>query len=106
LPAALLTRGTLREHVDHWLGALCSEFDRTPVQAPFHAAGGALRKLFILAAIVFALVSTGAATVVTIALTSDAAMALALRYSLALSRANRGYLAFVTFPIWAENSGI
>jgi two-component SAPR family response regulator len=41
LPAALLTRGTLREHVDHWLGALSSEFDRTPVQAPFHAAEGA-----------------------------------------------------------------
>jgi hypothetical protein len=55
---------------------LSSEFDRTPVQAPFHAAEGALPKLFILATIVFALVSTGAATVVTTALTSDAALAL------------------------------
>jgi|HubBroStandDraft_4_1064222.scaffolds.fasta_scaffold255782_1 hypothetical protein len=38
-----------------------------------------MRKLFILVAVTFALVSTGAATVVTTALTSDAAMALALR---------------------------
>jgi hypothetical protein len=38
-----------------------------------------MRKLFILVAIVFALVSDGAATVVTTALTSDAAMALAAR---------------------------
>jgi hypothetical protein len=38
-----------------------------------------MRKLFILFAIAFALVSTGAATVVTTALTSDAAMALAVR---------------------------
>jgi hypothetical protein len=38
-----------------------------------------MRKLFILVAIVFALVSAGAATVVTSALTSDAAMALAVR---------------------------
>jgi hypothetical protein len=36
-------------------------------------------KLFILVAIVFALVSTGTATVVIAALTSDAAMALAVR---------------------------
>ncbi len=41
LPAALLTRGTLREQVDHWLGAISPELDRTPVQAPFHAAEGA-----------------------------------------------------------------
>jgi hypothetical protein len=38
-----------------------------------------MRKLFILFAIVFALVSTGTATVVVTALTSDAAMALAVR---------------------------
>jgi hypothetical protein len=38
-----------------------------------------MRKLFILFAIVFALVSTGTATVVTTALTSDTAMALAVR---------------------------
>jgi hypothetical protein len=37
------------------------------------------RKLFILAAVAFALVSIGAATVVTTALTSDAAMAQAVR---------------------------
>jgi two-component SAPR family response regulator len=41
LPAALLTRGTLREQVDHWLGAISPELDRMPVQAPFHAAEGA-----------------------------------------------------------------
>jgi hypothetical protein len=38
-----------------------------------------MRKVFMIVAIVFALVSTGAATVVTTAPTSDAAMALALR---------------------------
>jgi hypothetical protein len=38
-----------------------------------------MRKLFILVAIVFALVSIGAATVVTTAVTSDAAMALGVR---------------------------
>lgn len=38
-----------------------------------------MRKLFILVTVVFALVSTGAATVVTTALTSDAAMARAIR---------------------------
>jgi hypothetical protein len=38
-----------------------------------------MRKLFILVAVVFALVSTGTATVVTTALTSDAAMALVVR---------------------------
>jgi hypothetical protein len=38
-----------------------------------------MRKLFILVAIVFALVSAGAAAVVATALTSDAAMALAVR---------------------------
>jgi hypothetical protein len=38
-----------------------------------------MRKLFILVAIVFALVSAGAATVVGTALTSDTAMALAIR---------------------------
>jgi two-component SAPR family response regulator len=41
LPAALLTRGTLREQVDYWLGAISPELNRTPVQAPFHAAEGA-----------------------------------------------------------------
>jgi hypothetical protein len=41
LPAALLTHGTLREQVDHWLGAISPELDRTPAQAPFHAAEGA-----------------------------------------------------------------
>jgi len=38
LPAALLTRGTLREQIDHWLGAISPELDRTPNPAPFHAA--------------------------------------------------------------------
>jgi hypothetical protein len=38
-----------------------------------------MRKLFILVAVVFALVSIGTATVVTTALTSDAAMAQAVR---------------------------
>ena len=38
-----------------------------------------MRKLFILVAVVLALVSVGVATVVTTALTSDAAMALATR---------------------------
>jgi hypothetical protein len=38
-----------------------------------------MRKLFILVAVVFALVSIGAGTVVTAALTSDAAMARAVR---------------------------
>jgi hypothetical protein len=38
-----------------------------------------MRKLFILFALAFALVTTGAATVVTTALSSDAAMALATR---------------------------
>ena len=38
-----------------------------------------MRKLFILVAVVFVLVSAGAATVVITALTSDAAMALAVR---------------------------
>jgi hypothetical protein len=38
-----------------------------------------MRKLFILFAVVFALVSAGTATVVTTALTSDAAMAQAVR---------------------------
>ena len=38
-----------------------------------------MRKLFILVAVVFALVSVGTATVVATALTSDAAMALAVR---------------------------
>jgi two-component SAPR family response regulator len=41
LPAALLTRGTLREQIDHWLGAISPELDRTPNPAPFHAAEGA-----------------------------------------------------------------
>jgi two-component SAPR family response regulator len=41
LPAALLTRGTLREQVDHWLATISPEFEQTPVQAPFHAAEGA-----------------------------------------------------------------
>jgi Bacterial transcriptional activator domain len=41
LPAALLTRGTLREQVDHWLGAISPELDRTPVRAPARAAEGA-----------------------------------------------------------------
>jgi hypothetical protein len=38
-----------------------------------------MRKLFILVVVVFALVSIGTATVVTTALTSDAAMAQAVR---------------------------
>jgi hypothetical protein len=38
-----------------------------------------MRKLFILVTVVFALVSAGAATVVTTALTSDAAIAQAVR---------------------------
>jgi hypothetical protein len=38
-----------------------------------------MRNLFILVAVVFALVSVGAATVVTTALTSDAAIALGVR---------------------------
>jgi hypothetical protein len=41
--------------------------------------GSIMRKLFILFAVVFALVSTGTATVVVTALTSDAAMAVAVR---------------------------
>jgi two-component SAPR family response regulator len=41
LPAALLTRGTLREQVDHWLRAISPELDRTHVHVPFHAAEGA-----------------------------------------------------------------
>ena len=38
-----------------------------------------MRKLFIIVSVAFALVSVGAATVVTSALTSDAAMARAIR---------------------------
>jgi two-component SAPR family response regulator len=41
LPAALLTRGTLREQIDHWLGAISPELDRASVPAPLHAAEGA-----------------------------------------------------------------
>ena len=41
LPATLLTRGTLREQVDHWLGAISPLLVQTPVQAPYHAAEGA-----------------------------------------------------------------
>jgi two-component SAPR family response regulator len=41
LPAALLTRGTLREQVDHWLGAISPKLGQTPVQGPYHAAEGA-----------------------------------------------------------------
>jgi hypothetical protein len=41
--------------------------------------GSIMRNLFILVAVVFALVSVGAATVVTTALTSDAAIALGVR---------------------------
>ena len=35
LPAALLTRGTLREQVDHWLSAISPELDRTPARRRF-----------------------------------------------------------------------
>jgi two-component SAPR family response regulator len=41
LPAMVLTRGTLREQVDYWLGTISPELDRTPVQLPVHAAEGA-----------------------------------------------------------------
>jgi two-component SAPR family response regulator len=41
LPATLLTRGTLREQVDHWLGKLSPELDQSSPQQPFHAAEGA-----------------------------------------------------------------
>ena len=41
LPATLLTRGTLREQVDHWLGTLSPELNQSLTQQPFHAAEGA-----------------------------------------------------------------
>ena len=41
-----------------------------------------MRKIFVLFALVFALVTTATATVVTTAVTSDAAFALATRWSL------------------------
>jgi two-component SAPR family response regulator len=41
LPAALLTHGTPREQVDHWLGAISPELGQVPTKAPHHAAEGA-----------------------------------------------------------------
>ena len=41
LPAALLTHGTPREQVDHWLGAISPQLGQVPTKAPYHAAEGA-----------------------------------------------------------------
>jgi hypothetical protein len=46
---------------------------------PYRERGSIMRKLFIFVAVVFALVSIGAGTVVTTALTSDGALAQAIR---------------------------
>jgi hypothetical protein len=56
-----------------------ADSDTNLVLALWHKGNDGMRKLFILFALVFALVTTATATIVTSAVNSDAAMALATR---------------------------